>query len=58
MPALPVLDSHSLSRGLAAAGHVIVRRNVDHRALEALAVSMFASLHLPGLTDAIVLLTL
>lgn len=39
MPALPVIDSQHLARGLAEVGHVIVRRSVDHTVLETLAVS-------------------
>lgn len=39
MPALPVIDSQQLARGLAEVSHVIVRRGVDHTVLETLAVS-------------------
>lgn len=38
MPALPVLDSQNLARGLANVSNVIVRRGVDHRVLETIAV--------------------
>ena len=43
MPALPPVDFPSAARrGLAGVSHALVRREVDHRVLEALAVSTFS----------------
>jgi len=44
MAPLPLLDPHNIARGLAEVGHALAKREVDHRALETLAVGTFTSL--------------